>query len=156
MVTKRKNRTTEETFDDVVLAVHGGAGGITRQNMNAAGEREYNKHLQAALTAGFQLLKKGRNALDAVEAAIRYLEDCPLFNAGHGAVFTCDGKNELDAAIMNGKNHAAGAVASVSAPPRGWVRPSGPAEDTGSRPRHQPGDAGRALPAPVGQDAAHA
>jgi L-asparaginase / beta-aspartyl-peptidase len=113
MPAKHKINTTEETFADVVIAVHGGAGEVNRRNINEVGEREYVKHLQEALKAGFELVKKGKSALDAVETAVRYLEDCPLFNAGHGAVFTCDGKNELDAAIMDGKNRAAGAVASV-------------------------------------------
>lgn len=105
---------SRESFTDVVLAVHGGAGVITRRNMTAASEAEYLKHLSGALQAGYRLLKKGKTSLDAVEAAVRYLEDCPLFNAGRGAVFTCDGKNELDAAIMDGKQRSAGAVAAVT------------------------------------------
>jgi beta-aspartyl-peptidase (threonine type) len=103
-----------EVFEDIVLAVHGGAGVITRENMSTEAEREYIKHLTAALKAGYKVLQKRKSSLDAIEAAVRYLEDCPLFNAGRGAVFTCDGKNELDAAIMDGRTRSAGAVASVT------------------------------------------
>jgi len=75
---------------------------------------QYTNALDTALTIGESVLKNGGSSLDAVEKTIRYLEDCPLFNAGRGAVFTHDGKNELDASIMNGKNQMAGAVGGVT------------------------------------------
>ncbi len=74
----------------------------------------YNEALNKALDIGYAILKKAGSALDAVEATVRYMEDNPLFNAGKGAVFTNEGKNELDAAIMNGKTLAAGSVAGVT------------------------------------------
>jgi len=114
MASSRLRRSKQhETFSDIVLAVHGGAGLLSRDDISADSEKQYIKHLQNALKAGYALLKKGKSSLDAVEASVRYLEDCPLFNAGRGAVFTCDGKNELDASIMDGKTLSAGAVAAV-------------------------------------------
>ncbi|GEO06386.1 isoaspartyl peptidase/L-asparaginase [Adhaeribacter aerolatus] len=98
----------------ISLVIHGGAGTITRQNMTFEKEKAYNEALNQALQAGYAILKKGGTSLDAVEAAIRVMEDSPLFNAGKGAVFTNEGKNELDAAIMDGKTLKAGAVASVT------------------------------------------
>jgi beta-aspartyl-peptidase (threonine type) len=95
------------------LAIHGGAGTIERSKMTPEQEREHRAGLERALKAGFEILKKGGSSLDAVEAAVRVLEDDPLFNAGKGAVFTDAGTNELDAAIMDGKNLAAGAVANL-------------------------------------------
>ena len=73
----------------------------------------YEKELSQALEIGINVLKNGGSSLDAVEQVVRYLEDCPLFNAGKGAVFTNDGRNELDAAIMDGSNLNAGAIAGV-------------------------------------------
>jgi beta-aspartyl-peptidase (threonine type) len=95
------------------LAIHGGAGTIERSNMTPAREREYRAGLQHALTAGYEILKRGGSSLDATEAAVRVLEDDPHFNAGKGSVFTSAGTNEMDAAIMEGKTLAAGAVASL-------------------------------------------
>lgn len=95
------------------LAVHGGAGTILRSSMTPEKELAYTQALTDALRAGESVLKKGGAALDAVEHAIISLENNPLFNAGKGAVFTNDGKNELDASIMNGKDLMAGAVAGV-------------------------------------------
>jgi beta-aspartyl-peptidase (threonine type) len=96
------------------LAIHGGAGGITRSDLSPAQEAAYRAGLSRALAGGSKVLDAGGPALDAVEAAIRFLEDDPLFNAGRGAVFTADGRNELDAAIMDGKTLAAGSVAGVT------------------------------------------
>ncbi len=93
--------------------IHGGAGVITKGSLSPEREREYRVKLEEALMAGYKALQDGRSGLDAVEIAIRILEDSPLFNAGKGAVFTADGKNELDASIMNGKTLAAGAVAGL-------------------------------------------
>ena len=95
------------------LAIHGGAGTIERSNMTPECEREYRAGLQRALTAGFEILRRGGSSLDATEAAVRVLEDDPHFNAGKGSVFTSAGTNEMDAAIMDGKTLAAGAVASL-------------------------------------------
>ncbi|HEX8326200.1 MAG TPA: isoaspartyl peptidase/L-asparaginase [Hymenobacter sp.] len=93
------------------IAIHGGAGTIARASLTPEQEAEYRQGLEAALDAGYEVLQKGGAALDAVEAAVRSLEDCPLFNAGRGAVFTHDGHHELDAAVMTGHNRLAGAIA---------------------------------------------
>jgi beta-aspartyl-peptidase (threonine type) len=97
----------------ITIAIHGGAGTINRKNLSAEAEMEYRKNLESTLAAGYSLLKKGGASLDAVELAVRYLEDCPLFNAGKGSVFTNSGTHEMDASIMNGKTLEAGAVAGV-------------------------------------------
>ena len=96
------------------LAIHGGAGVIARGSLTAEREAAYRTALQAALDAGSAVLKRGGSSLDAVEATIRVLEDDPLFNAGRGAVFTAEGRNELDASIMDGGTRRAGAVAGVT------------------------------------------
>jgi beta-aspartyl-peptidase (threonine type) len=96
------------------LAIHGGAGVIERGDLTPAQEAAYRASLGAALKAGGAVLAKGGSSLDAVEAVIRLLEDDPLFNAGKGAVFTADGRNELDASIMDGATRRAGAVAGVT------------------------------------------
>jgi beta-aspartyl-peptidase (threonine type) len=93
--------------------IHGGAGVITRGSLTPVREKEYRDKLEEALLAGYKALQAGKSSLDAVEIAIRMLEDSPLFNAGKGAVFTNDGKNELDASIMDGKTLGAGAVAGL-------------------------------------------
>lgn len=95
------------------IAIHGGAGTITRASMTPEKEAAYIAALDTALTIGETILKNGGTSLDAVEKTISYLEDCPLFNAGRGAVFTHEGKNELDASIMDGASQKAGAVGSV-------------------------------------------
>ena len=95
------------------FVIHGGAGVIRRGSLSSEKEAEYRKKLEEAVTSGYKALQEGRSGLDAVEIAIRILEDSPLFNAGKGAVFTADGKNELDAAIMEGKTLKAGAVAGL-------------------------------------------
>ncbi|MGI8788395.1 MAG: isoaspartyl peptidase/L-asparaginase family protein [Pyrinomonadaceae bacterium] len=97
----------------IALAVHGGAGTIRRSSMTAEIENEYRSGLQAALDAGWKILNDGGNSLDAVEATVCELENNPLFNAGRGAVFNHDGKNEMDASIMDGATLNAGAVAFV-------------------------------------------
>src|SRR5947209_12473181 len=97
-----------------ILVMHGGAGTITRATMTPEMEKQYRETLEQALRAGHAVLMKGGSGLDAVETSIRILEDSPLFNAGKGAVFTHEGKNEMDAAIMNGKTMAAGSVAGVT------------------------------------------
>ena len=98
----------------IMLVMHGGAGTITRQSMTPELEKQYRETLEQALKTGHAVLAKGGTSVDAVEASIRILEDSPLFNAGKGAVFTHEGKNELDAAIMDGKTMKAGSVAGVT------------------------------------------
>lgn len=100
--------------DRFVLVIHGGAGTILKSQMTPEREKAYNDALQYALQIGYAILEKGGSALDAVEASVRSMENNPLFNAGKGAVFTNEGKNELDAAIMDGKTLAAGSVAGVT------------------------------------------
>lgn len=99
---------------DYVMVIHGGAGTILKKNMTAEKEAAYKAALTQALKAGYTAIQSGKTSLDAVEAAIHVLEDNPLFNAGKGAVFTHDGRNEMDASIMNGKTLEAGAVAGVT------------------------------------------
>ena len=97
-----------------VLVIHGGAGAPKRETFTPAAEREHRDALVAALRSGYEILKQpGGTALDAAQAAVVWLEDCPLFNAGKGSVFTREGRNELDAAIMDGATRKAGAVAGV-------------------------------------------
>jgi beta-aspartyl-peptidase (threonine type) len=97
----------------ISLAIHGGAGVITRSSMSAEDEQAYRADLGRALDAGYEVLDSGGSSLDAVTAAVRILEDSPLFNAGKGAVFNHEGINELDASIMDGRDLRAGAVAGV-------------------------------------------
>src|SRR5258708_9400447 len=98
----------------IMLVMHGGAGTITRGSMTAEMEKQYRDALEQALRTGQGVLTKGGSSIDAVEASIRILEDSPLFNAGKGAVFTHEGKNELDSAIMDGKTMKAGSVAGAT------------------------------------------
>ena len=99
---------------DWKLVVHGGAGIIEKSRITPEQDRDVRAGLGRALAAGEAVLAGGGSAIDAVEAAIRALEDDPNFNAGRGAVFTYDGRNELDAAIMDGSNRSAGAVTGVT------------------------------------------
>src|SRR5215210_6483390 len=95
----------------IALAIHGGAGTILRSTMTLELEQEYRAGLEDALAAGWEILSKGGTALDAVEMTTCTLENFHLFNAGRGSVFTHDGKNEMDASIMDGRTLDAGAVA---------------------------------------------
>lgn len=97
----------------IALVVHGGAGVIAQKDMTPELETQYRAGLEAARDAGYKVLEDGGSSLDAVTAAVRMLEDNPLFNAGRGAVLNHDGAAELDAAIMSGKDLRAGAVASL-------------------------------------------
>ena len=97
----------------MALAIHGGAGTILKSQMSDELENEYRAALRKSLKAGWKILQSGGSSLDAVEASVVELENCPLFNAGKGAVFTHEGKNELDASIMDGAKLEAGAVAFV-------------------------------------------
>lgn len=95
------------------LVIHGGAGTITPESMTPEREAEYRSTLEVSLRAGHAVLAAGGSGMDAVVAATRIMEDSPLFNAGRGAVFTAEGRNELDASIMDGATLRAGAVAGV-------------------------------------------
>lgn len=97
-----------------VLAIHGGAGTLLRSQMSEAKEKEYQAALQSILEAGQAQLAAGATALDVVVEAVRRLEECELFNAGRGAVYTAAGSHELDASVMDGSNLQAGAVAGVT------------------------------------------
>ncbi|EMT6381614.1 isoaspartyl peptidase/L-asparaginase [Providencia rettgeri] len=102
------------TETPIRLVIHGGAGTITKNTITPEQEKAYQDKLNEALKAGYNVLNKGGSSLDAVQASINVMEDSPLFNAGKGAVFTHDGKNEMDASIMDGSNLKAGAVAGVT------------------------------------------
>ncbi len=97
-----------------VLVIHGGAGNIEKTKMPEEVQKKYEHALNYALETGDSVLKNGGTCMDAVEQTIMMMEDCPLFNAGQGAVFTNKGTNELDASIMNGSDLNAGAVAGVT------------------------------------------
>ena len=99
---------------EYVLVIHGGAGVILREDLSDSLEAEYRAALNAALDAGEKILKEGGLALDAIVAAVQTMEDNPLFNAGRGAVFTHDGKNEMDASIMDGRDLNAGSVGGLT------------------------------------------
>jgi beta-aspartyl-peptidase (threonine type) len=115
-----KKTTYQQSVNTVVIkqewaiVIHGGAGVITRDKMTPEIDKEYRTALTEAMITGKKILAGGGSSLDAVEKTIRVMEDNPLFNAGKGAVFTHEGKNELDAAIMDGSNLAAGSVACVT------------------------------------------
>ena len=100
-------------MENFAIVIHGGAGTILKDSMSPALEQQYKDRLNEALKAGYDILAKGGTSLDAVVAAIKVMEDSPLFNAGKGAVFANDGTNSMDASIMNGKDLKAGAVAGV-------------------------------------------
>lgn len=97
----------------ISIAIHGGAGTISKGQMTPEKEVDYKQALSNAIQAGYTILSEGGTSLDAVEAAVTSLEDTPLFNAGKGSVFTHDGKHEMDASIMEGNGRKAGAVAAV-------------------------------------------
>jgi beta-aspartyl-peptidase (threonine type) len=96
------------------IVVHGGAGVIERKSMPPQTEAAYRAAMKTAIETGAAVLDKGGSSLDAIQATIQYLEDNPLFNAGKGAVFTADGRNELDSALMDGATLKAGAVAQIT------------------------------------------
>jgi beta-aspartyl-peptidase (threonine type) len=102
-----------EDMAKISLVIHGGAGTILRKNMTAEKELAYRTALQSALDGGYSVLEKNGSAIDAVKEAVVSLEDCILFNAGRGSVFTHTGTHEMDAALMDGKTLQAGAVAGV-------------------------------------------
>jgi L-asparaginase / beta-aspartyl-peptidase len=109
---QRKNE--ELPRQEWAIAIHGGAGALAEEKISPEMDKQYRDALTQALDTGKKILQEGGTALDAVEMTIRTMEDNPLFNAGKGAVFTHEGKNELDASIMDGSNLGAGAVAAVT------------------------------------------
>ncbi|MBI2271252.1 MAG: isoaspartyl peptidase/L-asparaginase [Bacteroidetes bacterium] len=100
-------------MENFAIVMHGGAGTILKKDMPPELEKQYSDKMKEALQVGYDTLKKGGTALSAVEASIKILEDSPLYNAGKGSAFTSDGKNEMDASVMDGKSLKAGAVAGV-------------------------------------------
>lgn len=98
---------------NVLMAVHGGAGAVPRGSLTPELEKAYRDGMAQALRVGAARLAEGKSSLDAVEAAVRVMEDDPTFNAGKGGVFNTDGEQELDASIMYGKDQKSGAVAGV-------------------------------------------
>lgn len=111
--TDASKSNSKETDTKYVMVIHGGAGTILKSTMTPEKEAAYTAALTKALETGYAAIKEGKSSLDAVEATIHILEDSPLFNAGKGAVFTNEGKNEMDAAIMDGSTLKAGSVAGV-------------------------------------------
>lgn len=98
----------------ITLVIHGGAGTILKENMTPENEAAYRQKLEEALSKGYAVLENGGTSLEAIVSAIKIMEDSPLFNAGKGAVFTNEGRNEMDASIMDGNTNMAGAVAGVT------------------------------------------
>ncbi len=111
--TEKTPMSEDKKMTDFALVIHGGAGTILKENMTPELEKQYHAKLREALLAGYNVLQSGGNSVDAVEAAIMPLEDSPLFNAGKGAVFTNEGRNEMDASFMDGATQNAGAVGGV-------------------------------------------
>ncbi|MBW7936415.1 MAG: isoaspartyl peptidase/L-asparaginase, partial [Flavobacteriales bacterium] len=102
-----------KSMENFAIVIHGGAGTILRENLDERLEKLYKEKLTESVNAGYEILAQGGTALDAVTAAIKIMEDTPLFNAGKGAVFNHEGKIEMDASIMDGLTSKAGAVAGV-------------------------------------------
>ena len=116
---KSSKETTEQSVapapkQEWAIVVHGGAGGISRESVSPEMDTLYREALREAMNDGMAILSSGGTALEAVEKVVTTMEDDPLFNAGKGAVFNHEGRNELDAAIMDGSNLAAGSVACVT------------------------------------------
>ena len=104
---------SDQNKPEYVLVIHGGAGTILKENITPEKEATYLEKMNEALEAGERILKNGGTSLDAVTETIMVMENSPLFNAGKGAVFTSEGVNEMDASIMEGKLHKAGAITGV-------------------------------------------
>jgi beta-aspartyl-peptidase (threonine type) len=104
----------EREPNSFAIVIHGGAGGVTRENHNTEQQEAYSQKLQEALDAGYAVLENGGISLDAIQAAINVMEDSPLFNAGKGAVYNSEGNQEMDASIMDGSNLNCGAVAGIN------------------------------------------
>ena len=106
-------QTTMAKEGNYAIAIHGGAGTILKSNMTQQQEKDYVNTLKQARDTGYQLLEQGKTSQQAVLAAIKILENSPLFNAGVGAVYTYEQEHELDASVMDGKTRNAGAIAGV-------------------------------------------
>jgi beta-aspartyl-peptidase (threonine type) len=111
---QEQQKQMDEIQSECILVIHGGAGTIRKSQMTKEKEIKFREALGRSLTVGIRLLKMGASAIDAVEAAVREMEDDPLFNAGRGSVFTNERTNEMDASIMDGSSLKAGAVAGVT------------------------------------------
>lgn len=109
-----KPKSDKVETDNFGIVIHGGAGTILKENMTDSMEVAYKEKLEEAIRVGHEILATGGTAIDAIQSTINILEDSPLFNAGKGAVFTSEGTNEMDAAIMDGETLNAGAVAGVT------------------------------------------
>lgn len=107
------NHSTE-LKSPIAIAIHGGAGTISKANLTPEQEQQYKDTLAQAVKAGYAVLLSGQSSIVAVKTSINILENSPLFNAGLGAVYTYEGKHELDASIMEGRNRNAGAVAAIT------------------------------------------
>ncbi|QHI37659.1 Isoaspartyl peptidase [Kordia antarctica] len=112
--TKKEVKSSNPSQNNFGLVIHGGAGTILKKNLTPELEAQYKETLEKAARKGYEILQNGGTSLDAVEQTIHILENSPLFNAGKGAVFANNEKNELDASIMEGKTLNAGAVAGVT------------------------------------------
>jgi len=110
----KKEISNKREPNSFAIVIHGGAGGIKRKYFSEQQQHAYKQKLQEALNAGYKVLENGGVSLDAVEAAINVMENSPLFNAGKGAVYNSEGKQEMDASIMDGKTLNSGAVAGVN------------------------------------------
>lgn len=108
------NHSNIDASTNFAIVIHGGAGGIKKEYFTEEQQKAYTTTLQEALDAGYEVLENGGVSLDAVQEAIKVLENSPLFNAGKGAVYNSDGNQEMDAAIMDGETLNAGAVAGVN------------------------------------------
>ena len=111
---KETATTADSETPNFGIVIHGGAGTITRENMSDSMELAYKAKLEEAIRVGHEILANGGTAVEAVQRTINVMEDSPLFNAGKGAVFTNEGRNEMDASIMDGESLNAGAVAGVT------------------------------------------
>lgn len=111
---KQSAETEQDTVPNFGIVIHGGAGTILKENMSDSLEKAYKAKLEEAIRTGYEILANGGTSVEAVQRTINVMEDSPLFNSAKGAVFTNEGKNELDASIMNGENLNAGAVAGVT------------------------------------------
>jgi L-asparaginase / beta-aspartyl-peptidase len=105
--------TKDKAIKDVVFAIHGGAGTLRREDFTPELEAQYREALTEAVRRGYDVIRSGGDGVEAAEAAVTFMEDSPLFNAGKGAVFTTDAANELDTSIMDGSTLDAGAVTGV-------------------------------------------
>ncbi len=111
---KKENEIQQPQKIPFAIVIHGGAGYISKENMPLEKQKKYKIVLEKALNKGYEIIENGGTAIDAVQNTLMILEDSPLFNAGRGAVYNNQGKNKMDASIMDGKTLNAGAVAGVS------------------------------------------